>query len=179
MTTIREIYKARCLEAGDVNEHLPILNYFSRKSHGVIEFGVSQGVSATALIDGQTPVGWYEGYDINGDCAVVIERLEAISGCDATFINQSSLEAKLKRKPDLLFIDSLHTDEVVKRELELHLDKAQKYVAFHDTVTFGETGEAGKRGILYGMGMMFFDKKWSLVYESPRNNGIMIFERLI
>jgi len=37
---------------------------------------------------------------------------------------------------DLLFIDTLHTYDCLSRELELHGDKVNKYIIFHDTVLF-------------------------------------------
>jgi len=42
---------------------------------------------------------------------------------------------------DFLFIDTFHTYEQLKKELELHADKVRRFLAFHDTSTFGERGE--------------------------------------
>lgn len=44
---------------------------------------------------------------------------------------------------DLLFIDTYHRYESLKKELELHADKARKYIILHDTVSFTPNGEGG------------------------------------
>lgn len=44
---------------------------------------------------------------------------------------------------DLLFIDTYHRYESLKRELELHPPKARKYIILHDTVAYTPNGEGG------------------------------------
>lgn len=50
---------------------------------------------------------------------------------------------------DILFIDTYHRYESLKKELELHADKAKKYIILHDTVAFTPNGEGGDtKGLL-------------------------------
>ena len=59
-------------------------------------------------------------------------------------------------KTDLLFIDTYHRYESLKKELELHADKAKKYIILHDTISFtpgkhpqSQCGEGGDmKGLL-------------------------------
>jgi hypothetical protein len=49
---------------------------------------------------------------------------------------------------DMLFIDTFHVYEQLRRELALHAGKARRFIVLHDTTTFGEKGEReGSRGL--------------------------------
>lgn len=185
MKTIYEIYRERCHQNGDLNEHLPLLYMLSLKSAAVVEFGVARGISASALIAGQDArqgVRFYRGYDPTGESAEEIKRLElaCLNKTAVQFIQQRSTEARPIFPPaDLLFIDSLHTEETLREELHRHLEHVKRYVVLHDTVTFGETGETpGTRGLHYAMNPLRDRDCWQEIYDSPRNNGLLVFERV-
>lgn len=182
---IQELYRHRCNEGGNLNEHLPLLYMLSLFSEGVAEFGIDRGCSTSALMAGQETrlklgkAGSYHGFDIRPDCAREVERLARQCECriPGAFRQASSVEIAPIEPVDLLFIDSLHTEETIKKELEIHLPSVRKYVAMHDTVAFGENGEVpGTRGILYGIDVLL-TAEWVKVYDSPRNNGMAVFQR--
>lgn len=183
---IQELYRHRCHEGGNLNEHLPLLYMLSLDSDGVVEFGIDRGISTSALLAGQETrikcslPARYHGVDIRSECRSEVERLVRL--CDVPvpngFTKSDSTKIAAIDPVDLLFIDSLHTEETIKRELEIHLPSVRKYVAMHDTVTFGENGESpGTRGILYGIDLLM-TKEWMKVYDSPRNNGLAVFRRI-
>jgi hypothetical protein len=186
MKTIYEIYRERCHLNGDLTEHLPMLYYLSLKCTGVAEFGIAKGISTSALLAGQDSndhqgLRWYDGYDPDPQSAVEVGRLKLAcrNEWSVTCTTSKSIEIPdFACDVDLLFIDSVHTEETVRKELELHLAKVHQYVALHDTVTFGEVGEIpGTRGLIYGMGLLR-GRDWQMVYDSPRNNGFTVFERV-
>lgn len=182
---IHELYRHRCNEGGNINEHLPLLYMLSLDSDSVVEFGIDRGVSTSALIAGQDtrislglPAS-YHGYDVRQECAGEVERLMQTCArslaCVYTKASSTSIPAV---STDMLFIDSLHTEEMIRQELALHLGGVRKYVVLHDTVAFGENGEKpGTRGILYGIGALL-TPAWLKVYDSPRNNGLAAFKRM-
>lgn len=181
---IYELYRRRSEDAGNITEHLPLLYSLSLQSEGVAEFGVEHGVSTSALIAGQSkrrqlrlPAG-YDGYDITPACESVIDRLASccIEPVRCNFHRGSAATAQ-PVACGLLFIDSLHNAETVQLELQRHLHGVKRYVAFHDTVTYGEVGEKGGPGLLYGMQLVTNSPDWVLLYDSPRNNGMAVFIR--
>jgi cephalosporin hydroxylase len=80
---------------------------------------------------------------------------------------------------DLLFVDSLHIYEQVQKELELHADKAKKYIVFHDTTSFEHNGEFGGRGIWPAI-QEFMDShpEWQMKHRYTNNNGLTVLQRV-
>lgn len=183
--SLGELHRARCNENGPINEHLPVLYMLSRMSHGVVEFGVDTGISTSALILGQDIraseglEAWYTGVDINPKCQAEINRLAHLreNNFPVTFMEASTIQINPINPVDFLFIDSLHTEETIRAELKIHLSRVRKYVALHDTVTFGENGETkGTRGLLYGISELI-SPDWALIYDTSRSHGFAVFAR--
>jgi hypothetical protein len=79
-----------------------------------------------------------------------------------------------------LFIDTLHTYNQLKQELTLHGNKAQKYIAFHDTYTFGLRGEdnVDKKGLMTAIiEFMTENPHWKFKIHKTNNNGFTVLER--
>ena len=81
---------------------------------------------------------------------------------------------------DLLFIDTKHTYGQLAKELELHGNRAKKYIIFHDTVTFGNVDMGSSRG----RGLMpaiheFIEKNphWKIIEHFDNNNGLTVVGR--
>ena len=89
---------------------------------------------------------------------------------------------KIKIPPtDLLFIDTWHTYNQLKKELELHGNQAQKYLVFHDTYTFGLCGEDGRdaKGLLSAViEFVMANPHWRFHTYRTNNNGLTILERI-
>jgi hypothetical protein len=62
----------------------------------------------------------------------------------------------------------------------LHGNKAKKYLAFHDTYTFGLTGEVGndRKGLMTAIiEFMIQNPHWKFKTHKTNNNGFTILER--
>jgi len=70
---------------------------------------------------------------------------------------------------DLLFIDTNHTYDHLKKELTLHGNKVRKYIAFHDTVLFGELNKAIKE-------FLEANNNWSVYKNIKSNPGLLIIK---
>lgn len=180
-----DLFRQRCNEGGAINDHLPLLHMLSLKSEGVAEFGVDRGVSGSALIAGQEErvasglLGWYYGVDRNGACKAEINRISALiaSPFPVEFIQGNTQAIEIIPIVDMLLIDAEHTETAVRAEINRHSQSVRKYIALHDTVTFGENGDVpNTRGVLYGITELH-QKGWRMIYNSPRNNGLLVFER--
>lgn len=81
---------------------------------------------------------------------------------------------------DLLFIDTYHRYESLKRELELHPPKARKYIILHDTVAFTPNGEGGdKIGLLPAVHeFLEANPQWQTEKELSDWPGLYIMKRV-
>ena len=80
---------------------------------------------------------------------------------------------------DLLFIDTFHVYQQLRRELELHADRVRRFIALHDTTTFGETGEHESSRGLWPAIVEFLagSSQWRVAARYHNNNGLTILER--
>lgn len=166
----------------DINEHLEVLYNYASKCESVTELGVRSVVATWAFLKGAKK---YVGYDMFEH-----PNMKQISQVhdDAKIVIADVLNVEIEQT-DFLFIDTFHTYSQLKKELELHADKAKKYIGFHDTTTFATIGETpyegmGGKGVDCGKGLwpaitefLMSHREWALLYKTDRNNGLTIIER--
>ena len=174
---LKEEYDNQCNISSDISEHLPILLEMAKKCEHITEMGVRTGVSTRAFL--YSAPKKYFAYDLNLDSTVsqLFEYCQS-KGKDYYYIQANVLEIEIE-ETDLLFIDTFHSYDQLKKELELHSNKVRKYIAFHDTYTFGRKpeGNLGK-GILYAIEEFLEENKsWSIIHNVEYNNGLMIIEK--
>ena len=122
-------------------------------------------------------------YDIE-DCPDNFLKEAKAAGRDVTFHKKDTLKVEIP-ETDMLFIDSLHTYEQVKSELELHASKAKRYIVFHDTILFSERGqdtvdEEHTKGILPAIEeFLESHPEWNIVYNSKEGNGMIVVKKLV
>lgn len=171
-------YDQAVLTASDINEHLHILRNLARKCSHITEIGLMYANSSKAfLMTRPKKLVSIEKHDVWPQ----VKSLQSIAiraGIDWEIINKGSLEIEID-ETDMLFIDSFHTYGHLKNELKRHGNKARKYLAFHDTVTFGKVGEDGsKPGLVQAI--KEFQKEnphWKLHKDLKNNNGLTILIR--
>lgn len=81
---------------------------------------------------------------------------------------------------DLLFIDTYHHYESLKREFELHASKARKYIILHDTVTFGRRGEGNDhKGLMAAVEeFLAMSPQWTTEKEFTSAPGLYVMKRV-
>lgn len=178
-------YKAH-ITPSDINEHLPMLLYYAKKCEHITEMGVRGVVSTWAFLKANPKK--LVCYDLeksdNIDTAL---HLANDAGIEMKFHEADVLEVDIEQT-DLLFIDTFHTGTQLRKELELHAKKVNKYIAFHDTFTFWEDGEPTYGDASYtldkGNGLkhaildfLLKNKEWSIVYGTSANNGLLIISK--
>jgi hypothetical protein len=162
----------------DINENVHILYNLAKECETVVEMGVRTGVSTRAFLNTDVKL-------ISFDIVLNPKVQELFSlakkhGKDVQYIKEDVLNIEID-EVDLLFIDTLHTYEQLKRELKLHGNKAKKYLAFHDTYTFGLVGEDGRdrKGLLTAILEFISDNPhWKIKTHKTNNNGMTVLERV-
>lgn len=123
----------------DMVEHMPTLKTYACEASTIVEFGVDDCTSTWALLAGLPEQ--LTSYDpIRKPEVDEVVRVTAQSGVRFHFVQGSSLNAVFKTS-DLLFIDSLHTYEQLRAELQLHAANVAKYIILHDTTLFADKDE--------------------------------------
>jgi hypothetical protein len=178
MSTFQLEYERATKTPSDINENVHLLYELAQQCETVVEMGVRTGVSTRAFLNTHTKLISYDIY-IDKEVAALFE-MARIEGKNAQYIKADVLNIEID-ETDLLFIDTLHTYSQLSKELKLHGNKAKKYLAFHDTHTFGLTGEVGndRKGLMTAIIEFMIDNPhWRFKTHTTNNNGFTILERV-
>lgn len=180
--TVDSLYHLKLHEPSDINEHLPTLKIYAENCDHVTEFGVRSVVSTYGFMAGRPRI--IRSYDIQpvenfGVDSGYLSFLAAQIGIDFQFLLGNTLEIEIEQT-DLLFIDTLHTYNQLKRELELHSSKVNKYIVLHDTTTFADIGEYDELGLWPAVEeFVNANENWVIQARYINNNGLTILKRVI
>jgi hypothetical protein len=185
----------------DIREHLSTLTEYAARCSSVTELGTRWVVSTWALMAGKPKV--LNSFDIEhfstyGVDPVVLKAVADSLNVSFNFYQEDVLTTDNIKKTDLLFIDTVHSYKQLSMELYLHGSKANKYIIFHDTVSFGEEDELeiplnpqwSKELIAYyetlgpakGINaaiveFLVSNPEWRVEKMSNKNNGLMVLRR--
>lgn len=198
-TAVQKAYDMHLRSGTAIAAHLPRLRLLAGGMSTITEFGVKRGASSSAFLLGLInaySVGVLTSYDV---VETPQARALALTVGEERwrYRIQSSLDAP--REPtDLLFVDSLHTYDQTRAELERHADSVAKLLIFHDTMTFGCVGADGESGkqlwdygrhrgqpvpdYAYGIRpavdqLMMRDSTWRIMCHHLDSHGLLVLER--
>jgi len=181
--TIKERFERIKREPRDINEHLDTLYMYASRGdvNVIVELGVNEGISTTAFCIAikECPNKTFYNYDIHIE--PTFQKLLDMCKEEEVKINFTMEDDLLIEIPecDLLFIDTNHVGEHLRKELKLHGNKSRKYLIFHDTETFGNVGSCpGTEGLIQPiLDFIKENKHWELKYHYKNNNGLTILQR--
>lgn len=190
-----ELYVQACSVPSDINEHLPVLREFASKCDHITEFGMRWARGSTIAFLAAQPkkfVAW--DLDAVSVTSPRVHSLMPICG-DTVFQPRCGDTLEITTEPtDMLFIDTLHTGKQLLTELERHCNPqapqipVRKYLAFHDTTTFGVVGEDGGIGLrtairqfqkyyAFPLWQVATDKAGRLM-DLENNNGLIVLSHV-
>ena len=174
--TLGDVYDSAVAAPSDINEHLPKLLELAEQCEHVTEFGTRSGVSTTALAAGKPRL--LKTYDVVRDGSIDrLVTLAAIEGVELHAITADVLAIEIE-ETDLLFIDTKHTAAQLYAELRRHAAQVRRWIALHDTETFGERGEDGGPGLLSALDRFLREQpEWTVTDHSTINNGFTVISR--
>lgn len=192
-------YERLCAEPSDIHEHLPTLRALASEAQVVVELGMRAGISTVALAAGRPRA--LVSIDVDEE-AVEATRFHLLRrcGCEpALGLGDDTLQwpggdgrrvelvqgSSLEVDPipcDLLFVDTLHTEEQLEQELARWSCVVRRTIVLHDTETYGKIGEDGKNpglmgAVRYWLALGEGQGRWRIKTHRKNNNGLMILER--
>lgn len=194
VTCAREyVYENACAMPTDIHEHLPVLREFAAKCQHITEFGTRLANGSTVAFLAAQPktfVAW--DLDPLSIVSKTVQSLVRVAGATRFQPRVGNTLEIVIEPTDMLFIDTLHTGKQLLNELERHCDpkdaKVKKYLAFHDTATFGLVGEDGTAGLRTAIRQFqkyFAFPLWKIardrndrLMDLQNNNGLVILEHV-
>ena len=178
---LKKEYRVARDTVSDINEHLEILKSLADEVNHVTEMGTRTGSSTRAFLVSDVKL---RAYDLFLDERVSeLFNIAKKIGKDVQYTQADVLQIQIE-ETDLLFIDTWHAYDQLIEELRLHAPKVKKYIAFHDTQTFGtksETfmGRGGSNGLLPAIihYMIESGDQWKFKIHRTNNNGLTVIER--
>lgn len=190
MSYLQNYYLEKCAIRSDINEHLPYLLEYAKKCESIIEMGTREGISIYAF-------AYAKPKKLISIDIVPFERSEYLKdlcsqqGTEYEHLVGSSLNLEIP-EVDFIFIDTEHSYLQLKSELKKHGNKAKKYLAFHDIVSFGyndsssygdqglkyEDGALEKRGLIPAIQEFLIENPhWKIDLINTNNNGMLFLKR--
>jgi hypothetical protein len=156
----------------DLNKHMDKLREFASQSKTVTEFTHRRESTAAFVAAGATVTS----YNLEED--EIVARLKEIS--PSSMIVPVPSENVDKIEPTgMLFIDSLHTERCLTRELMTHGPQVEKYIALHDTVLHANHGEDGGPGLAESLRKFLSAfPEWYFAYHTNQQYGLSILSRV-
>lgn len=138
------------------------------------ELGVNQGATlATALL---TQPKIVRAYDIKlsnfEPYRELFETFAKDMHIDFKAEQRSSLDAATLGNVDVLYIDTLHTGDHLRKELDYHADTVNKYIICHDTFAKPDMHKAAEKFCLN-------NPHWKIIKYHRVNVGYTTLERML
>lgn len=182
-TILEKEYRMALHDPSDINEHLDILKLLADEVSHVTEMGTRRGISTRSFLVSDVIL---RAYDIALDDRVrELFEIAKSEGKDVEYTEADVLTVNME-ETDLLFIDTWHCYEQLIQELRLHGHKVRKYIAFHDTQSYGTEseivdGRKGTNGLLPAIIHYLIENPgvWQFKMHRVNNNGLTVIERII
>jgi cephalosporin hydroxylase len=185
MKTLEEIYNQKCNDIhSDIVEHLPTLKRYAEECEHITEMGVRWVVSTYALMMGRPKKLIsidIDSVEKHGTRISDLVQLGKSVNTNFNFVIGDTRKIEIE-ETDLLFIDTLHNYNQLKIELDLHGNKAKKYLIFHDTTLFeyrDEMPDGVQTPGLWPAIEEFLEKnkQWEILERYRNNCGLTILKR--
>jgi len=181
-------YQAQLNANTDINEHIYDLYQLACDCKHVTEFGSRYGSSTRAFLKAPVTLRAYD-LELHKPLMDLFQMAQSV-GKDVKYEQGNTLEIAVE-STDMLFIDTWHTQQQLRAELERHGNIARKYMVFHDTHTYGVRDElldwssnpdrsaVPHQGLLPAViDFVIANPQWRFKKHKTNNNGLTILERV-
>jgi predicted O-methyltransferase YrrM len=168
-------------QTSDINQHLFTLKGYADGCEHITEMGVRGVVSTWALLAARPKT--LIAIDIENCPIEEIREAAKEVGINFKFIKDDTIRESFEiEETDFLFIDTWHVYPQLKKELSMHSSKVKKYIAFHDTQTYGFVNERAfysqPQGLQPAIKEFLQDNpEWVVSSNYKHNNGVIVIKR--
>lgn len=174
-TDLETLYRELCVTHTDIHEHLPLLWLLGKECNHITEFGTRAGNSLVAFMRAKPKR--LVCYDL-ARYPYIDEYYRMAGSIDFDFYRQNVLAVDIE-PTDMLFIDTLHTYDQLRAELQRHSCQVKKYIVIHDTTTYAEKGEdKWSRGLWPAIEEFLERGTFKVKHRRENNNGLTVLERV-
>jgi hypothetical protein len=186
-TLIEEEYQKEKNTKSDIDEHLHDLLELAGDCTHVTEFGSRFGASTKAFLKAPVSLRAYD-LDIHQPLMNLFKIAKKV-GKDVEYEKANTLHILIE-PTDMIFIDTWHSQAQLREELKLHANAARKYLAFHDTHTYGVRDEQQdwaanpNRKAMPDQGLLpaiidfvIKNPQWQFKRHKQNCNGLTVLER--
>lgn len=182
--TLEDLFARASSEPSSMFAHLVRLKELASQSETVIELAMQEGVATIGLLAGQ-PTRLVTLGSPTGIMASVLRdrqgRTQFACLLPGDLETTKSAEGSAAALPecDLLVIDAVHSADALWDTITKYGPKSRRWIAIHDTTSFGEIGEGGRRpGVLHALRYWLRkNTEWSVLSHNPANNGLTVLTR--
>lgn len=179
--TVEAIFNQLKTIPRDLNQHMDKLRELAASVSGdVAEFThrreITVALAAGVAGSSRTVLSW------NTEKDPVYDKLKGL-GINIQVLHELPAPGKAlalvsPKGVDLLFIDTKHTHQRLKWELETFHGDVNRYIVLHDTVLHGEKGEDGGPGLLAALReFMTEHPEWAVVYHALHQYGLTVISK--
>ena len=154
---------------GDMYRRIDFIQQTFTDVQTITEFGPYQGCSTAAWLSLRPKKFVTVDQGVRLDVDLYKKAAQEIN-VDFQFIQGSDLEIDIE-PCELLFIDTVHTEEHTYQELQRHADKVSRYLVFHDVAE-------PRFGTLAGIKRWWKNyPEWKLKYQDSDDCGFLVLEK--
>ncbi len=172
--TLDALHNHAVRSTSEISSFLPVIAELARASPRITEMGTGTGESTVSLLSGNK-TGHVTSYDhaLHSE----VELLSALGRQRFRFIQADLLNIEIE-PCDFLFLDGLHDYDQLQQALKIHARKVKRFLAIHNTATYGEQGKTeGKRGLWPAIEEFVAEGKWIMLRRYTHINGLTVLER--
>jgi len=160
----------------DMSEHMSWISDLTSECTHTTELGVGRANSTRAFLRHNQEHHSYEIDPLPASLDYFKRAQDA--GKNVTLHIADTREVEIA-ETDLMLVDSYHSYDQVKKELELHAGKVRKYILFHDTEIFGPVGQGGEKGIWPAIEEFLADHpEWVLAEKRKNCYGMTLIKKI-
>lgn len=179
-TTLDTLYLKAYGNQSDINQHVPKLRELAEQCDHVTDVGMRPDVSSVALLSGQPEVmvhlvppkqpvrHWAVG-----------KEYEHVRGrTEVKVLSSDTPTWDMQEETDLLFLDTRHTANQIYLELTKYAPQVRRYIVRHDTQIYGETGDDGGPGLMFGIRKYLREHpEWVVAHHTDDQYGLTVLSR--
>ena len=177
-STIDEAFDQLRVIPRDLNEHMPVLREYAAKVEHVTEFDSRREPTIAFLAAKPKTLISY-----NKESGAIVDAARQLVP-DTAYRHEMPDYDNLPdiEQTGLIFIDSRHNAKQLTMELAAFAPKVSRFIALHDTDSFGRVGDDGSDGLLKAVhSFLFPDGKpgeWFVAYHTPNQYGLTVLGKL-